>query len=87
MLQAAESDPPHAMLALVYEQTGPVVVMETQQGCTADIGSSRIGDKDAFAEKYGLRLVAGNFLLTRGGGSAVVAHCCAIFLCYLGCEI
>ena len=81
MLQAAESDPPHAMLALVYEQTGPVVVMETQQGCTADIGASRIGDKDAFAEKYGLRLVAGNFLLTRGGGSAVDDLLCKFTRC------
>ena len=58
------------MLALVYEQEGPVTVLETQQGCSPDI-ASRVGDKDAFAAKYGLRLVAGNFLLTRGGGRAV----------------
>ena len=69
------------MLALVYEQSGPVVVMETQQGCTADIGASRIGDKDAFAEKYGLSLVAGNFLLTRGGGSAVDDLLCKFTRC------
>ena len=69
------------MLALVYEQSGPVVVLETQQGCTKDIGSSRIGDKDSFAEKYGLRLVAGNFLLTRGGGSAVDDLLCKFTRC------
>ena len=48
------------MLALVYEQPGPVVVMETQQGCTKDIGSSRIGFYDQIAAKYGLGLVAGD---------------------------
>ena len=58
--QASPSDPGHPMLALVYEQPGPIVVMETQQGCTEDIGSSRIGDQAEIAAKYGLRLVAGN---------------------------
>ena len=29
--QASTSDPPHPMLFLVYQQPGPIIVMETQQ--------------------------------------------------------
>ena len=30
-LQAAVTDPPHPMLFLVYQQPGPIIVLETQQ--------------------------------------------------------
>ena len=31
VLQAAATDPPHPMLFLVYQQPGPIIVLETQQ--------------------------------------------------------
>ena len=41
------------------------------QGCTEDIGSSRIMFLEMFTAKYDLELVAGNFLNSIGGGVAV----------------
>ena len=41
------------------------------QGCTEDIGSSRIMFLEMFTAKYDLKLVAGNFLNSIGSGAAV----------------
>ena len=88
--KAFKSDPPHRYLYLVYEQPGPIVMLEGQQGCTEDRAMARIMDKEMLAAKYGLNLVAGNFLnsngvdqaaeqllchFTRSNMAAIAVHC------------
>ena len=53
--------------------SSPMVLFDpaTMQGCTEDIGSSRIMFLEMFTAKYDLELVAGNFLNSIGGGAAV----------------
>ena len=57
----------------VYGDTFISVLFDpaTMQGCTEDIGSSRIMFLEMFTAKYDLELVAGNFLNSIGGGAAV----------------
>ena len=53
------------------EQTIAYIASVHMQGCTEDIGSSRIMFLEMFTAKYDLELVAGNFLNSIGGGAAV----------------
>ena len=59
------ASPLHAIMFLVYEQSGRINMTEGQSGCNPDLGK-RVGNKDAIASKYGLENpVAGNFLYTK----------------------
>ena len=54
----------HPMLVLVYKQNNGFLnsIEETQAGCSPDITTSRILDRQKdLVEKYDLQLVAGNY--------------------------
>ena len=54
----------HPMMILVFKQSQGKIdkVTEHQIGCTPEIVGGRIIDLSEFKEKYGLELIAGNFL-------------------------
>jgi len=60
-----DGSPLHAILFLVYKQSGRVEVSEGQNGCNTELGS-RVGNKDALAAKYNLGSpIAGNVMYTK----------------------
>ena len=83
----------HPMILLVFKQPGPIIVDETQAGCTPDItGPTRLGDTDEFstgrihdyrelATKYALELVAGNFIQVPWSGFHTQQMLCMITRC------
>ena len=83
----------HPMILLVFKQPGPIIVDETQAGCSPDItGPTQLGDTDEYstgrihdytelATKYGLELVAGNFLQCPWSGFHTQQMLCRISRC------
>lgn len=60
-----DGSPLHAILFLVYKQSGRVDITEGQNGCNPELGA-RAGNKDAIAAKYNLgEPVAGNVIFTK----------------------
>jgi len=60
-----DGSPLHAILFLVYKQSGRVEVTEGQNGCNPELGT-RVGNKDALAAKYNLgQPIAGNVIFTK----------------------
>jgi len=60
-----DNSPLHAILFLVYKQSGRVEVTEGQNGCNPELGT-RVGNKDALAAKYNLgQPIAGNVIFTK----------------------
>jgi hypothetical protein len=83
----------HLMLLLVFKQPGAIIVEETQAGCSPDIaGPTQLGDTDEYsagrihdyrdlATKYGLELVAGNFLQVPWSGFHTQQMLCLFTKC------
>merc|ERR1712079_71233 len=72
----------HPLILAVFKQnSGPIVVEETQAGCTPDIIEPRIVDYKEIQSKYDLELVAGNFLYMPYSGYATHAMVCRISKC------
>jgi len=60
-----DGSPLHAILFLVYKQSGRVEVTEGQNGCNPELGT-RVGNKNALAAKYNLgQPIAGNVIFTK----------------------
>jgi len=69
------------VLAVFKQEREKIVVEETQAGCTKDIVEPRIVDYRELQAKYGLELVAGNYLYMPYSGHATHAMVCRISKC------
>ena len=71
----------HPILLNVYKQPGKVVMEEGQTGCTQDVAQHRVVDHRNLASKYGLQLVAGNFLQVPWSGFHTTKMFCWMSRC------
>ena len=71
----------HPILLMVYRQPSRIVMEESQAGCTPDVAEPRVTDYRNLATKYGLQLVAGNYLQVPWSGFHTQQMLCRMSRC------